>query len=169
MFISVHICTADGEWKRLCRTPYTEKRMAAHQPVPSPPTLLVAMLLPCHATIAPGAEQTYRLMSQLHERRVVQLPNLILGPVVAGSTSIDSPPDSPLSFWRRGRSGRNGCEGVIHGRTECSRASYCSSNSSSNTTATTTTTRGPQAPRRRPLREQSQRHGYGCDDESRRI
>lgn len=130
-----------------------------------------AVAMPCHTSIAPGAEQTYRLMSQLHERRVVQLPNLILGPVVAGSTSIDSPPDCPLSFWRRGRSGGNGCEGVIHGRTECSRASYCSSNSSSNTTTATTTnsTRGPQAPRRRPLREQSQRHGYGCDDESRRI
>lgn len=92
-------------------------------------------------------------MSQLHEWRVIQLSNLIFGPVVARSTSIDSSPHCSLGFWSWRRSCRYRGEGVIDRRAERSHASHGSDGV------------GSQASCWRPLREQTQRHGYrsiGC-------
>ena len=51
-------------------------------------------------------DNSYRLESKLHERRVVDLTDLILGPVIPRSRSIDSfLEDSSLSCLRRRRSG----------------------------------------------------------------
>lgn len=93
-------------------------------------------------------QDTYRLVGQLHERRVIQLPDLIFGPVVAWSTSIHSSPHRSLSFWRWRWSCRYRREGVVDGRTERSHASHGSGGG------------GSQASCRCPLREQTQRHGY---------
>ena len=61
--------------------------------------------------------KSYRLESELHERRVVDLSNLILGPVISWCRCIHSVfQDSSLSCLgrRRGRSRSNRRECVIH-------------------------------------------------------
>lgn len=103
---------------------------------------------------AASAGHTYRLVGQLHERRVIQLPNLIFGPVVARSTSIHSSPHRSLGFWRWRWSCRYRGEGVIDGRAERSYASHGSGGG------------GSQASSWSPLREQTQRHGYRIIDRS---
>ena len=89
MFISVHICTAEGEWNRLWRVPLE----------------LYQSRLPVNSNGCRDSK-SYRLESKLHERRVIDLSDLILGPVVSRCRSIDSVlQDSSLSCLRRRRSG----------------------------------------------------------------
>lgn len=67
-------------------------------------------------TKANGGRQAYSLERELHERRVVDLPDLIFGPVKARNLCIDSfLEDSALPGLRRRRSGSrsNGRECVI--------------------------------------------------------
>jgi hypothetical protein len=88
MFMRVHICTAEGEWNRLWRVP-----LKLHQSQPP--------------MMSDGYKyNSYRLERELHERRVVDLADFILGPVISRSRSIDSfLEDSSFSCLGRRRSG----------------------------------------------------------------